>query len=132
MPRILMLLFLLSCSAVSVASEQPWLIAQFTPQTPIPTPTQAASLKAEVRKEEERYLRQLAKISQLTLERTRKAVPLDSRIADTAIRHIAALEKERGYPLTDEQKKQIGTEVQLHHQNIAAAKEAAKRLFQTD
>lgn len=72
--------------------------------SPPPTPAQAAFLRAESKKAVDRFVREVSAITGMSEDQIRKALPAEGRITDSGARVIAALEKQRGEPLSEEQR----------------------------
>lgn len=93
----------------------------------VSTPAQAAFLKAETRKIDDRYLQRLADISSVPLAEVKTAIPLEGRLTDEVARSIAALEKLRGEPMSAAQKQSVASAEQERRNALAAARSAAAR-----
>lgn len=91
----------------------------------VTTPAQAAYLKAETRKIDDRYLQRLADISSVPLADVKTAIPLEGRLTDEVARSIAALEKLRGEPMSAAQKRSVASAEQERRTALAAARSAA-------
>ena len=71
------------------------------------TPVQLAYLKAETKKANDSFVKQVAKATGTTEAQVRRALPDEKRITDRLLRLISALEKDLKRPLTDEEKASI-------------------------
>ena len=71
------------------------------------TPAQMAYLKAETRKADEGYVKDVAEIVGARSSTVAKAMPEQGRITDPVARLIAGLEQKLGKTLTDDQKAAI-------------------------
>ena len=71
------------------------------------TPVQLAYLKAETKKANDSFVKQVAKTTGTTEAQVRRALPDEKRITDRLLRLISALEKDLKRPLTDEEKAAI-------------------------
>ncbi|HEY9192462.1 MAG TPA: hypothetical protein VIO81_06275 [Methyloversatilis sp.] len=90
------------------------------------TPAQAAFLKAETRRVEDLFVRRVMDITRLPERQVRAAMPAQGRITDPAARVVAAIEQQRGQPLTDEQKLAIAQADEERRSALVAVREAAK------
>ncbi len=90
------------------------------------TPAQAAFLKAETRRVEDQFVRRVIDITRLPESQVRKAMPAEGRITDQAARVVAAIEQQRGQPLTDEQKQAIAQADEERRNALVAARAAAR------
>jgi hypothetical protein len=71
------------------------------------TPAQIAYVKAESRKADEAYVKDVAEIVGMRSSAVAKVMPEHDRITDPVARLIAGLEQRLGKPLTDDQKAAI-------------------------
>ncbi|MEC5387599.1 hypothetical protein VVD49_17840 [Uliginosibacterium sp. H3] len=71
------------------------------------TPAQIAYVKAETRKADEAYVKDVAEIVGTRSSTVAKIMPEHGRITDPVARLIAGLEQRLGKPLTDDQKTAI-------------------------
>jgi hypothetical protein len=71
------------------------------------TPAQIAYVKAETRKADEAYVKDVAEIIGTRSSTVAKVMPEHGRITDPVARLIAGLEQSLGKPLTDDQKTAI-------------------------
>lgn len=94
-------------------------------QDRIYTPTQAAFLKGEIRKAQERFVEQAAAISGISADKIREWVPTDGRDAPPRIRVVPALERERGKPMSEEERGRVLTADQERYNAIERAKQEA-------
>ena len=90
------------------------------------TPAQATFLKAETRRVEDQFVRRVMDITRLPEREVRAAMPAQGRITDPAARVVAAIEQQRGQPLTDEQKQAIAQADEERRSALVAVREAAK------
>jgi hypothetical protein len=90
------------------------------------TPAQAGFLKAETRRIDEQFVRRVVEITQLPASQVREAMPAAGRITETSARVAAAIEKQLGEALTDEQKQAIAQADEERRAALAAARVAAK------
>lgn len=91
------------------------------------TPAQIAYVKAETRKADEAYIKEVAGIVNLRTSAVAKVMPERSRIADPVARLIAGLEQSIGKALSDDQKAAIQEadlqrQKQIEWANVAARK----------
>ncbi|GAB4172358.1 MAG: hypothetical protein Fur0039_13170 [Rhodocyclaceae bacterium] len=70
-------------------------------------PRQAAWLKSEIRKAQIRYVEQAAGISGVAAAKIRRWVPTDGRDAPPRLAVLPAIERERGAPLSEEQRTRL-------------------------
>jgi flagellar motility protein MotE (MotC chaperone) len=84
--------------AVSAQAQQP---------APAMTPVQLAYIKAETKKANDNFIKQVAKLAGATEAQVRRALPDEKRITERIPRLIAALEKDLKQALSDEQKTAI-------------------------
>ena len=96
------------------------------PDAPL-TPAQAAYFKAESRKADDRFVQEVARITQVPEASIRKTMPPDGRIVDPAARVIKALEHQRGQVLPDEIKAQINVAEAERRSALTAARAAAAK-----
>lgn len=89
------------------------------------TPTQAAYLKAEIRKAQERFVEKAASISGVPQARIRDWMPTDGRDVPPKVSILPALARERGKPLSDEERSAILAADQERYQAIEQAKQTA-------
>jgi len=89
------------------------------------TPSQSAFLKGEIRHAQERFVEQAAAISGVPATRIRQWVPTDGRDDPPKVRVVPALERERGTPLTEEQRQKILKADQDRYDAIERAKKEA-------
>lgn len=81
-------------------------MAQSQPAQPL-TPAQAAYLRAESQRAQDRFVNRVAEISGAKRSTVRRAMPAPGRITDPVNRLVAALERSLEQPLSEEQKQQI-------------------------
>jgi hypothetical protein len=91
------------------------------------TPTQAAYLKAEIRKAQERFVDKAAAVSGVPQARIRDWMPTDGRDVPPKVSILPALARERGKPLTEEERATILAADQERFQAIEQAKQAAQK-----
>jgi hypothetical protein len=96
-------------------------------QERIYTPPQAAYLKGEIRKAQERFVDRAAGISGVPQARIRDWMPTDGRDVPPKVSILPALARERGKPLSDEERAAILAADQERFQAIEQAKQAALR-----
>lgn len=89
------------------------------------TPSQSAFLKGEIKRAQERFVDQAAAISGVPDAKIRQWVPTDGRDDPPKVRVVPALERERGAPLTEEQRQKILKADQDRYDAIARAKQEA-------
>ncbi|MBL8476618.1 hypothetical protein [Methyloversatilis sp.] len=90
------------------------------------TPAQTAFLKAETRRIEDQFVRRIVDITRLPDAQVRSAMPAEGRITDPAARVVAAIEQQRGQPLSDAQKQAIAQADEERRSALVAARAAAK------
>jgi hypothetical protein len=90
------------------------------------TPAQSAFLKAEVRRIDEQFVQRVVDITRLPAAQIRAAMPAEGRITETAARVVAAIEKQLGESLSEEQKRTIAQADEERRAALAAARAAAK------
>lgn len=92
------------------------------------SPSQAAFLKAELKRSEDTFVAELSRITGLPEAKVRKARPAKGRIVDPLARTMSALERELAQPLNDEQKAAIIAAEAVRKQTVEQAQaEAPKR-----
>lgn len=92
------------------------------------SPSQAAFLKAELKRSEDAFVAELSRITGLPEAKVRKARPAKGRIVDPLARTLSALEHELGQPLNDELKAAIIAAEAVRKQAVEQAQaEAPKR-----
>jgi len=91
------------------------------------SPSQAAFLKAESRRIEDTFVARVAVIVRTQPERVQQAMPDERRITVAASRLIAALERDLGVSLTDEQKAAILEADAYRKQSLARVREGASQ-----
>ena len=92
------------------------------------SPSQAAFLKAELKRSEDAFVAELSRITGLPEAKVRKARPAKGRIVDPLARTLAALERELAQPLNEEQKAAIIAAEAVRKQTVEQAQaEAPKR-----
>jgi hypothetical protein len=96
-------------------------------QERIYTPTQAAYLKAEIRKAQERFVDKAAAVSGVPPARIRDWMPTDGRDVPPKVSILPALARERGKPLTEEERAAILAADQERFQAIEQAKQTAQQ-----
>ncbi len=89
------------------------------------SPSQAAFLKAESRRIEDNFVARVAAIARTEPERVRRALPDERRITVAVPRLIAALERDLGAPLSDEQKAAIFEADAYRRDSLARIREGA-------
>lgn len=97
-----------ACAAIAMTALSLAAFAQAPALAPPLTPAQAAYLKAESQRAEDRFVNRVAEISGARRSAVRRAMPAKDRITDPVNRVVAALERGLEQPLTDDQKQQIG------------------------
>lgn len=111
-----------------------WLLVLLASALPAPgqaqgqpslSPSQAAFLKAESRRIEDTFVARVAVIVRTQPERVRQAMPDERRITVAVSRLIAALERDLGASLTDEQKAAILEADDDRKQSLARVREGA-------
>lgn len=88
-------------------------------------PAQVAYLKAEIKRAQERFVEQAAAISGVTPGRIREWVPTDGRDVPPKVSVIPALERARGKPFTEDERKQLVAADQERFDAIDQAKREA-------
>lgn len=81
-------------------------LAQSSPAAPL-TPAQAAYLRAESQRAQDRFVNRVAEISGAKRSTVRRALPAPGRITDPVSRLVSALELSLEHPLSEDQKLQI-------------------------
>lgn len=116
MPRhaAVLLAALLLCASLPAAAEDR-----------VYTPAQAAYLKGEIRKAQERFVEKAAALSGVPQARIRDWMPTDGRDVPPKVSILPALARERGKPLSDEERAAILAADQERYQAIEQAKQAA-------
>jgi len=94
-------------------------------QDRIYTPTQAAYLKAEIRKAQERFVEQASALSGVPQARIRDWMATDGRDVPPKVSILPALARERGKPLSEEERAAVLAADQERFQAIERAKQAA-------
>lgn len=89
------------------------------------TPTQAAYLKGEIRKAQERFVEKAAAISGVPQARIRDWMATDGRDVPPKVNILPALARERGKPLTEEERAAVLAADQERYQAIEQAKKTA-------
>lgn len=90
-------------------------------------PAQVAYLKAEIRRAQERYVTMTAAISGVPAAKIRDWVPTDGRDVPPKLNVIAALERTRGKPFTEEERKRLVTADQERFDAVEQARREALR-----
>ncbi|MEC5397047.1 hypothetical protein [Uliginosibacterium sp. H1] len=90
------------------------------------SPAQVAYLKAETRKADEGFIRDVAMSLNIPAMTVRRAMPSQGRITDPVARLIAGLENDLRRPLNDDQKQRIRDADQRYRQALADAQKAAR------
>ncbi len=90
-------------------------------------PAQAAYLKGEVKRAQERFVTQAAAISGVPAAKIREWVPTDGRDVPPKLSVIQALERARGKALSDEERARIVAADQERFDTIAQARVEASR-----
>ncbi|WP_026224984.1 hypothetical protein [Methyloversatilis thermotolerans] len=90
------------------------------------TPAQMAFMKAEVRRIDDQFVQRVVDITHLPSSQVRAAMPAEGRITETSARVAAAIEKQLGESLSDEQKRAIAQADEERRAALAAARAAAK------
>ncbi|PIV75537.1 MAG: hypothetical protein COW56_03075 [Rhodocyclales bacterium CG17_big_fil_post_rev_8_21_14_2_50_68_7] len=88
-------------------------------------PRQAAWLKNEIRQAQTRYVEQAAAISGVPAARIRRWVPTDGRDVAPKLAVLPALERERGKPLSEEERRKLVAAEQERFDAIERAKKVA-------
>lgn len=91
------------------------------------TPVQLAYLKAETKKANDSFVKQVAKTTGTTEAQVRRALPDEKRITDRLSRLISALEKDLKRPLTDEEKSSITAAEDERKKALAGLPQAAAK-----
>ena len=94
-------------------------------ETPL-GPVQAAYLRAETRKADDRFIAQVAHLTDSPEALVRQAMPPEGRITDPALRVMAAIEAQRKIRLSDEVRAQIVAAEGERRAAIAAARDKAR------
>lgn len=95
---------------------------------PMPTPADAAYLKAERVRIERDFVSRVAQVAGVSEAAVRSAMPDGQRITDTGRRVIAILEQQRGEPLSADQRAAISAaDAQRQAALVSAREEAARR-----
>ena len=116
--RILLLTVLVLLGAGAMAAETP---------ADVPfTPAQAAYFKAESRKADDRFVRDVAKITGSSEAQVRKAMPPDGRIVNPAVRVVTTLEHQRGADFSEQVRSAVDAAEAERRKAIAVAREAAR------
>lgn len=89
------------------------------------TPAQAAYLKGEIRKAQERFVEKVAAISGVQPSRIKQWVPTDGRDVPPKMNIVPALQRERGKPLSDEERSRIVAADQERYEAIEQARQSA-------
>ena len=89
------------------------------------SPSQAAYLKGEIRRAQERFVEQAAAVSGVSADKIRQWVPTDGRDVPPKVRVVPALERERGKPMTDEERQKVLAADQARFDAIERAKRDA-------
>jgi hypothetical protein len=89
------------------------------------SPSQAAYLKGEIRRAQERFVDQASVVSGVSADKIRQWVPTDGRDVPPKVRVIPALERERGKPMTDEERQKVLAADQARYDAIERAKRDA-------
>lgn len=109
----------------------PWgaapVLAQPRGQPPALSPSQAAFLKAESRRIEDHFVERVARIVGIDPEQVRMAMPDERRITVAVSRLVAALERDRGRALSDEQKAAIHASDADRRAALARVREGASQ-----
>lgn len=114
--RVAAVVFVVGAVGVSARAEPPL------------SPSQAAFLKAELKRSEDAFVAELSRITGLPEAKVRKARPAKGRIVDPLARTMSALERELAQPLNDEQKAAIIAAEVVRKQTVEQAQaEAPKR-----
>lgn len=100
--------------------------AELPPEAPF-TPAQAAFFKAEARKADDRFVREVARITGSSEASIRKAMPAEGRISNPAVRVVTTLEHERGAEFPEAIRAQVDAAEAERRKAVAAAREAARR-----
>lgn len=109
----------MACWLVSAAHAQ-------APQAGAYTPVQLAYIKAETKKANDQFVKDVAKIAGTTEAQVKRALPDEKRITDRTARLIDALEQVIKSPLTDEQKAAIQQAEDARRKALAEATESAR------
>jgi hypothetical protein len=117
-----MLRTLVAASLLALAATLP-----AAAQERIYTPTQAAYLKAEIRKAQERFVDKAAAVSGVPPARIRDWMPTDGRDVPPKVSILPALARERGKPFTEEERATILAADQERFQAIEQAKQTAQQ-----
>lgn len=116
MARVAAVVFIVGVVGVGARAEPPL------------SPSQAAFLKAELKRSEDAFVAELSRITGLPEAKVRKARPAKGRIVDPLARTLAALERELAQPLNEEQKAAIIAAEAVRKQTVEQAQaEAPKR-----
>lgn len=89
------------------------------------TPTQAAFLKGEIKRAQERYVAEAASISGVPAGKIREWVATDGRDVPPRLNVLPALERQRGVPFSEEQRNRLIAADQARYDAIARAKREA-------
>lgn len=90
-------------------------------------PAQGAYLKGEVKRAQERFVEQAAAISGVPPAKIREWVPTDGRDVPPKVSVVPALERARGRPFTEEERRQVIAADQQRFDAIEAARREALR-----
>lgn len=117
------LLYRLILAAVAFAA--PIHAAEVPPEAPF-TPAQAAFFKAETRKADDRFVREVARITGSSEASIRKVMPAEGRIANPAVRIVTTLEHQRGAEFPEAIRAQVDAAEAERRKAVASAREAAR------
>ncbi len=99
--------------------------AEVPPEAPL-TPAQAAFFKAEARKADDRFVRDVARITGSSEASIRKAMPAEGRISNPAVRVVTTLEHQRGAEFPEAIRAQVDAAEAERRKAVAAARQAAR------
>ncbi|MDQ8023060.1 MAG: hypothetical protein REI94_14580 [Moraxellaceae bacterium] len=109
-----------------VAACLAWSASVLAAEPPL-SPAQVAYLKAETRKADEGFIRDVAMSLNIPAMTVRRAMPDKGRITDPVARLIAGLENDLRRPLNDDQKQRIRDADQRYRETLAEAQRAARK-----
>jgi len=101
--------------------------AQGQPAKDAYTPAQAAYLKGEIRKAQQRFVATASAISGVPQSKIKEWMATDGRDVPPKVNIIPALQRERGKPLSEEERAAILAADQERYETIEAAKRDAAR-----
>jgi len=91
------------------------------------TPAQAAYLKGEIRKAQQRFVATASAISGVPQSKIKEWMPTDGRDVPPKVNILPALQRERGKPLSEQERAAILAADQERYETIEEAKRYAAR-----